>query len=334
MKEAAYYTPLEGNKVRCRLCPHHCLLTEGKRGICLTRQNVGGKLISQNYCRPISTAIDPIEKKPLFHFYPGSQIFSTGPNGCNFKCGFCQNFDISQQIHQVREIPARKLVDMVVASDTIGIAYTYAEPMIWYETIMEVGSMLREQGLVNVLVTNGYVEQRPLLDLLTLTDAMNIDIKSMNPDFYRRICKADLGPVLRTCETAKKYCHVEITNLLITDENDTLEQVGQLAEYIAVNLGADTPLHLSRYFPRYHFTRRATPERFLMAAWEKARERLEYVYVGNLPSEDKENTHCPNCNTLLIRRSGYMIHVEEEVISAPGGGKMCSKCGKRLKLII
>ncbi|HEX7511547.1 MAG TPA: radical SAM protein, partial [Chitinivibrionales bacterium] len=221
MKTASYYTPLDSTKLRCDLCPHHCILAEGKRGICLTRRNENGVLVSLNYCRPVSTAVDPIEKKPLYHFFPGSRIFSTGPNGCTFKCLFCQNCEISQDIIPTREIPAASLAEAIIRSGTIGVAYTYSEPYIWFETIMDTAPLVKNAGLKNVMVTNGFMEPAPLAKLLSVIDAMNIDIKSIRPDFYKKLCKATLEPVLRTCETVKKKCHLEITNLIIPQENDT-----------------------------------------------------------------------------------------------------------------
>ena len=251
MKEAAYYSAVsaEDKTLRCVLCPHHCFLTDGKTGICLARRNIGGILYSLVHLRPVSAAIDPIEKKPLYHFHPGSHIFSSGPNGCTFKCRFCQNCEISQTVLSVREIPSAAFVKSILDSGTIGIAYTYSEPFVWFETIMEIGAIVREHGLVNVMVTNGFMEQKPLADLLTLVDAMNIDIKSMNPAFYRRLCKARLEPVLAACETVKKKCHLEITNLIIPGENDSEKEIRLLVDWIAANLGRDTPLHFSQVLP-------------------------------------------------------------------------------------
>ncbi len=333
MKSASYYTALENSKVRCELCPHHCLLTDGKRGICLTRQNQKGELVSLNYCRPVSTAVDPIEKKPLYHFYPGTQIFSSGPNGCTFKCSFCQNCEISQEILNTREIPAERFAEAIIDSRTIGVAYTYSEPYIWYETIMEVGAKVKEAGLVNVMVTNGYMEPSPLSDLLTVVDAMNIDIKSMDPGFYRRLCKGELEPVLRTCEAVKKRAHLEITNLLITGENDSQDDVRNLADHIAASLGKDTPLHISRYFPRHKFVKPSTPEKSLLKAWEICRDKLDYVYVGNMAAGDKGNTLCPSCGTLLIERSGYFTRTTAKLTAKGPQGPACGMCGHAINMV-
>jgi pyruvate formate lyase activating enzyme len=334
-KKALYYRQKSDDRLQCELCPHHCILIEGKRGICLTRQNIGHELISLNFLRPVSMNIDPIEKKPLYHFYPGSEIFSSGPNGCTFKCLFCQNCEISQDILPVKEIPAEDFVDAIVKSNTIGIAYTYSEPYIWFETIMEVGRVIKSKGLKNVMVTNGYMEPAPLKDLLTVVDAMNIDIKSMRPEFYSKLCKAELMPVLRTCETVKKHCHLEITNLLIPGENDSTDDVSDLVKFVAENLGPDTPLHFSRYFPRYKMTAPPTDEKILLGALEIARGSLQYVYAGNVQSDAGSNTYCPSCRETLVKRRGYLIETAPG-LEARGSDKTaaCPKCGFETNILV
>jgi pyruvate formate lyase activating enzyme len=335
MKRASYFTPLENRAIRCDLCPHRCTIPENGRGICLTRENHGGTLFAANYCRPVSTAIDPIEKKPLYHFYPGSSIFSTGPNGCNFKCSFCQNHEISQQLLDVPEVKADRLLRAIAESGTLGVAYTYSEPLIWFETIMEIGPRVKELGLKNILVTNGFIEEAPLRELLPFVDAMNIDVKSMNPDFYRRICKGSLAPELRTCETAKKVgCHIEITNLLIPGENDKEEETVALARFIAESLGADTPLHISRYFPRYRMDHPPTPEQTLDRAWEVASERLDFVYLGNMRSGGKEDTRCSQCNEILVVRRGYETKVCPMLEKGVDGKAKCGKCGRGINVLL
>ncbi|HUI90662.1 MAG TPA: AmmeMemoRadiSam system radical SAM enzyme [Chitinivibrionales bacterium] len=338
MKKADYFTVVSsaGKKIRCELCPHHCLLTDGKTGICMMRKNEGGVLYTLTYCRPVSTAVDPVEKKPLYHFYPGSSIFSSGPNGCTFKCCFCQNCEISQMILPTKEIPAKKFAGMIIDSGTIGIAYTYSEPYIWFETIMEVGAMVREKGLKNVMVTNGFMEAGPLNELLTLVDAMNIDIKSMNPAFYRRLCKARLEPVLKTCEAVKKKCHLEITNLLITDENDSEKDIKGLVDYVAANLGKDTPLHFSRYFPRYKMYASPTPQESLLMAYQIAKEKLDYVYLGNVDLNKGSDTHCPSCGNLLVQRRGYSVSFCSPPLkkNPSTNTALCPKCGFRTNIVI
>jgi len=337
MKEASYYTKSADNRVTCLLCPHHCKIPEGRAGICLTRKNIGGRLISANYCRPVATAIDPIEKKPLFHYYPGSSIFSAGPNGCTFKCSFCQNCEIAQTLLDVKEISPERFVSLIGDSRTLGIAYTYSEPVIWFETIMEVGGRIRQLGLKNVMVTNGFIEPAPLADLLTVIDAMNIDIKSINPSFYRRICKGSLDPVLAACEQVKKAgCHLEITHLLIPGENDDPAETEQLANFIANNLGPETPLHLSRYFPRHKMHHELTAEWLLNRAWEIAHKKLRYVYIGNIATEDRTHTHCPVCDTLLIERAGYAVRRTPHLVrmeKSENAMAQCRKCGAQIPII-
>ena len=334
MKEAKYFKPLSDMKVQCVLCPHHCKIAEGNHGICLTRENHNGFLYSLNYCRPVSTAVDPMEKKPLYHFYPGSQIFSTGPNGCTLKCSFCQNYEISQHNLPTYELSVDEFTNAIINSNTRGVAYTYSEPYIWFETIMDVGTIVKDNGLVNVMVTNGYMEPDPLNELLTVVDAMNIDIKSINNTFYKKLCKGELGPVLRTCETVKKHCHLEITNLLISDENDSENDVKNLVEYIAANLGKDTPLHISRYFPKYKLNNKSTSEPLLFRAWELANDKLDYVYLGNVSSDEKSHTHCPSCNALLVKRSGYFTEITENLLKKSSSQCVCNKCSAEINIII
>lgn len=334
MKPARYTTNLNDKKVLCTLCPHQCVIADSKAGICMTRKNLDGMLFSENYCRPVSLAIDPIEKKPLYHFYPGSRIFSTGPNGCNLKCSFCQNHEISQSIINTSTVSEDDFVERIIQSGTKGIAYTYSEPYIWFETIMAIGPRIKQAGLVNVMVTNGYMEPEPLRKLLTVVDAMNIDIKSIKNDFYKRLCRAELGPVLRTCETVKKQCHLEITNLLITGANDTEKEMRTLVDYIATYLGKDTPLHISRYFPRHKFSAPATEIDVLINAGEIAKSKLDYVYIGNIISDAHSHTFCPNCKTLLISRSGYTIHITDALIHNPGEKGLCKTCGSTVPIVL
>jgi pyruvate formate lyase activating enzyme len=226
----------------------------------------------------------------------------------------------------------------VLRSASIGIAYTYSEPTIWFETIMDLGTLVRERGLKNVMVTNGYIETAPLADLLRVVDAMNIDIKSMDPQFYRRLCKGSLPEVLRTCEQAKKAgCHIEITNLLIPGENDSPDETRRLVNYIASSLGKDTPLHFSRYFPRYRMHHTPTPSSLLADAWNMARERLDYVYIGNSPADGRENTMCPRCGELLVSRSGYVTSITPALsikIDKSEYPPRCLKCGTPIAMVL
>jgi pyruvate formate lyase activating enzyme len=273
--------------------------------------------------------LDPIEKKPLYHFFPGRQILSLGGWGCNLGCEFCQNWSISQGI-QVRgpRVAPEELVNEAQSCRSVGLAYTYNEPVISIEFVMDCSVLARERGLKNVLVTNGFVQKKPASDLLQLTDALNIDIKSMEEDFYHKYCRAGLKPVLDFCVQAHEAgCHIEITNLLIPGLNDGQEQIRLLADWIAEHLGDKTPLHLSGYHPDYKMTRPATAA----AALERARtvciERLKYVYIGNVRSSDGQNTNCPSCGALQVSRDFYNIRV----IGANAG--KCANCGAATDII-
>ena len=328
MVEAKYWTALEAGKVRCDLCPHHCVTTDGQAGICIGSVNKEGKLYSNNYGEVVSAAVDPIEKKPLYHFFPGSVILSVGPNGCNFRCPYCQNWEISQQQTHTSFLSPKELVKNAGKDGSIGISYTYAEPLIWYEYVLECSQLAREAGLVNVLVTNGFIEETPLKELLPFIDALNIDVKSIREDFYKKLCKASLAPVLRTCEMAKKVSHVEITNLLIPGENDDKEHVTELARWISSKLGKDTPLHFSRYFPHYKFAVNATPESTVFGAYEIGKKELLYCYIGNVYSKNGANTYCPKCGNTLVERAGYSIKI------AGIKEKKCSRCGRKADFVL
>lgn len=274
-------------------------------------------------------AIDPIEKKPLYHFHPGSTILSAGPNGCSFKCKFCQNYEVSQKLIPFPEIPeisAKTIIQNIIESNSIGIAYTYTEPSIWYETIMDLSSKVKEEGLLNVMVSNGFINPLPLSYLVQMIDAMNIDIKSMNPDFYKRLCKGDLKPVLDTCIKVKKDCHLEISHLMITGENDSEQETINLVKFIEENLGKDTPLHISKYYPRYKLHNKETSDSTLLNAYKIAGDRLDYVYIDNAGIKGGGNMYCPKCSTLLIDRDNYKTEITEHVRKDKLNNTTCNKC--------
>lgn len=333
MKEAAWYRKLNGGSVECTLCPHHCTIAPDQAGRCLNRFNRNGSLVAENFCSPVSIALDPIEKKPLYHFHPGTRIFSLGPSGCTMQCRFCQNHEISQTRCAATVDSPEHLAQKIIDSGAPGVAYTYSEPFTWYETIMDVGARAKAAGLYNVMVTNGYMEPGPLAELLTIVDAMNIDIKSMTQDFYGRLCGASLKPVLRTCVAVKKKAHLEITTLLIPGENDSPEEIAQLADFVATELGPDTPLHLSRYFPRYKLMTPPTPLETLDRAYRVACERLHYVFTGNVDSGQRSNTRCPRCNATLVQRNGYTIEITSNLLRTPSG-VCCTVCDTQIPLIV
>ncbi|MFH2138620.1 MAG: AmmeMemoRadiSam system radical SAM enzyme [Candidatus Omnitrophota bacterium] len=281
--EALYYKKLEGQSVQCMLCPKYCVIKPENSGFCRARKNISGKLYSMIYGKTTSIALDPIEKKPLYHFHPHELILSVGTRGCNLGCIFCQNWHISQNPEAyLQSITSGQIIQQAQRSGSFGIAYTYNEPFIWYEFILETAKLARKNKLENVLVTNGYVNKGPLEEILPFIAAMNIDLKSIEEEFYKDICKGTLNPVLEMIKRAKKDCHVEITNLIIPTLNDSDEQIQKLSSWIADNAGADTPLHLSRYFPCYELTQPPTPIETLEKAGELAKKKLKYVYLGNV----------------------------------------------------
>lgn len=326
MKEAMFYEKIEKGFVQCFLCPHHCRIAPGKAGTCRVRKNIEGKLYTVNYARLSSWGMDPIEKKPLYHFYPGSWIFSAGSFGCNFRCKFCQNWQIAQLTEvPTEEVKAEELVEVAAKQrDNIGIAYTYNEPTIWYEYVIESAGLAKERGLKNVLVTNGFIEEKPLEEILPYVDAMNIDVKSYTENFYRDMTFGRLSPVKRTVEIAHERCHVEITTLLIPGMNDGEDEVEALAKWLS-SLRKDIPLHLNRYFPNYKLDLPPTPVETIKRAREIAMKYLDYVYMGNVSDEEGSNTYCPKCGKLLIERRGYDIKMINGEKCANLPEHMCSK---------
>lgn len=281
--EAGYYERTEFG-VRCLLCPHSCLLKHGQYGRCHARLCEDGVLYSINYGEITSAALDPIEKKPLKYFMPGSHIYSVGSFGCNFSCSFCQNYEISQCRTRSRFADPRTLVEAALRiENNIGIAFTYNEPTVGFEYVYDCAKLLKSRSpqAKVVLVTNGYINEAPLTALLPFVDAMNIDLKSFNPEFYTSICGGTLEPVKRTIEQAARKCHVEVTTLLVTGENDSLQEMEALAEYLA-SIDVDMPLHLSRYFPRYRMDKPATDLMQMRRLRDVAKGYLNRVELGNV----------------------------------------------------
>lgn len=283
MKEALYYEKLESNKVHCHLCPVECVIADTRHGACGVRINKGGILYSEIYGKITSIALDPIEKKPLYHYHPNEYILSIGTKGCNFRCDFCQNWQISQDLATpTRDITSEEVIGKAKELGSFGVAYTYNEPFIWYEFVLETAKHAKKNGLENVLVTNGYVNIKPLEELLPYIDAMNIDLKAFDEEFYAKICKGRLQPVLEVIKRASRDCHMELTTLIIPTLNDDQEEIAREVNWIYENLGPDIPLHLSRYFPCYKMKIPATPIATVERAAEIARKKLKYVYLGNI----------------------------------------------------
>lgn len=328
LKEARYWELTEGGPVHCLLCPHQCRLGEEQLGLCRVRQNVGGVLRTLNYGRVSSANWDPIEKKPLFHFHPGSLILSLGTVGCNLACAFCQNWTISQAPAGTRRMTPEEAVALAQTEPSnIGISYTYNEPFIWYEFVLDTAQLAQAAGLKNVVVTNGYVNEAPLRELLPYVEAMNIDIKAMSADFYRELCRGRPEPPRRTAEIARESgCLVEITNLVIPNWNDREEDLQALIDWVAA-LGKEVPLHFSRYHPDYQLTEPPTPPETLFRARELAQRKLSYVYIGNLWGGGGENTVCPTCRNVVVERRGFTV----SRLSVKGG--RCTFCGAEIPIL-
>ncbi len=324
MHTASYWDPAGDGQVRCGLCPHGCLIAERHAGLCGARRVIGGALWATGYGRLSALHSDPIEKKPLYHFHPGRAILSLGGWGCNFACRFCQNWQISQRIDRpAAETSPETLVDAARDQQSLGLAYTYNEPLINLEFVRDCAIAARAAGLANVLVTNGFVAEAPAAELLPLVDALNIDIKSMDDRFYRHLCRGSIAPVLRFArQAAAAGCHVEITTLLIPGLNDSAAQAGAVSAWVAAALGRRTPLHLSAYHPDYQMDLPATPPAVLARAGARCRQDLDYVYLGNVRTDDGQQTRCPGCGDVLIRRTGYRVDL------AGLAGRACRGCGR------
>lgn len=285
LKTASYFEKLAGAEVRCTLCPHRCTIKSGKAGICGVRKNIDGVLYSLNYGKISSASLDPMEKKPLNRFFPGSYVFSVGTYGCNFKCSFCQNWAISQEVPETGTTSPQMVAKTALALEkrgNIGVAYTYNEPFIWFEFVYDTCFAAFEKGLKNVLVTNGYVNPEPLKKIMPYISAMNIDVKAFNEGFYKKICNAELEPVKKTVEYAAQHCHIEITTLVIPSFNDSVEEIDKLSKWLG-SISTKIPLHLSRFFPAYKMKdKRPTPVEKLIRLQKTAEENLEFVFLGNV----------------------------------------------------
>lgn len=319
-REASWYsTAGKGSltRVHCGLCPHECVLAENDRGMCRTRVVIDGKLHTLAYGNPCALHLDPIEKKPLFHFLPGSQIVSLATAGCNLRCINCQNWQISQsKPEETRnyDLFPEQLVTETMASKVPSIAYTYSEPIIFYEYVRDCAAAAKEKQIRNVLVTAGYIKPRPLRELCKVIDGANVDLKGFSDVFYKKVCGARLRPVLKTLEIMREEgVWLEITNLIVPTLSDDLEMIKEMVNWIVENIGDDVPLHFSRFHSAYKLVGLApTPVRTLKTARNIAREAgLKYVYLGNVPGKGGEDTLCPNCGIPVIKRRGYQVSIQD-----------------------
>lgn len=331
MKEAYLYDRLENEKVRCLLCNHNCVITEGKTGICGVRENRSGILVSLVYGKVIASHCDPIEKKPLFHFLPGSRSYSIATVGCNFRCFFCQNADISQMPSDHNRIMGQDMTPEEIVEDALNtrsasISYTYTEPTIYYELAVDTARLASFKGLKNVFVSNGYMTEQCLEDMSPDLHAANVDLKAFTDEFYKEQCGAKLEPVLRTLETMKRLgIWLEVTTLLIPGLNDSKEELKEISRFLA-NLDTDIPWHISRFHPTYRLTDiPSTPPDTIQRARDLGYEAgLKYVYTGNLPGDEGEKTFCHNCGELLIDRFGFTVtknRIKEN---------LCPECGSEI----
>jgi pyruvate formate lyase activating enzyme len=325
MKTALYWHAIISGRVQCDLCPHQCRLANGQWGLCKARQAMNGELKAAGYGHVSAAHLDPVEKKPLYHFHPGTMIFSIGGWGCNLGCEFCQNWGISQQSPLPGpEYTPDTIAEQAVKSGSIGVAYTYNEPLIGHEFVSDCAQRVRANGLSNVLVTNGFVLPGPADALLPWIDAVNLDIKSMEESFYKKSCHAALPPVLDfACQARAAGCHMEITNLVIPGMNDQDGLFEQLGSWMAAHLGRHTPLHLSAYHPDYKSKNPPTPLATLEHARELCARHLDYVYIGNQVSRHGADTGCPGCHATLIERVGYSVKTAG--LTAAG---LCEGCGR------
>lgn len=328
MHEASFYTKLDQQKVQCNLCPRNCIIDIGKFGDCYARRNRDGILSSEVYGRLAAIGIDPIEKKPLYHFYPSKKILSIGTTGCNMHCVFCQNHELSQcklrKPANIYNLSPEQVIDQAnKSSNNIGLAYTYNEPTVNFEFMIESARLAKLEDMKTVIISNGYINADPLHMLLEYTDAFNIDLKAFIDTFYKKYTKSTLKPVLDTIKSiANSNKHLEITHLVIPQANSDEDEFENMCKWIANETGEDTPLHISRYFPRYEMDQYPTPPETLFAFYDIAKLYLHHVYIGNIATELHSNTYCPHCNSTLIERTLY--HTVKKNIDNSG---KCSICG-------
>jgi len=329
-REAMYYEPLRGQAVRCNLCPNRCSIAPGTRGICEVRENRQGKLYTLVYGDPCTYHVDPIEKKPLYHFLPATTAFSIATAGCNLECLYCQNWEISQarpEELQFYNMPPEGVVGLAKKYSCRSIAYTYSEPTIFYEYMYDTSKLAKAQGIRNLDITAGFIEEDPLIELCKVIDAANVDLKGFTEKFYHDVCSGELQPVLDTLVTMKERgVWVEITNLVVPTLNDDIDVISRMCDWIVDNLGTDFPLHFNRFSPRYKLRHLPyTPTQILEKARETAMEKgIKYVYVGNVYGHPAANTYCHSCGELLIQRVGFSV-LKSDVVSG-----RCKYCGARI----
>jgi len=326
MQEALFYNQLDNQEVQCLLCPHMCKPEPGSYGKCLTRINKGGRLYTESYGILSAISSDPIEKKPLYHFFPGQSILSIGSFGCNLTCDFCQNCEITRIDKKIFSRHSSRDPEDIVSKaklhqNNIGLAYTYNEPTVYYEYMIKCAALIKEYNLSNVMVTNGYINPDPLEDLFPFVDAFNVDLKSFRNLFYKNRSGASLHPVLKTIDRiARSDRHLELTFLIIPDHNDDEVEWKEMLDWISNHCGKNTILHVSRYYPYYKMDKPPTPLSTIRLFIEMAREHIDYVYPGNTPQLDN-HSYCPVCGNLLIER--FLYNADMKGITPEG---LCDRC--------
>lgn len=327
MEEKLRFYKTKDDYIECNLCPYNCKLREGKFGVCNLRTVKNNIPVVINYGEVSSANVDPIEKKPLYHFKPGKDVLSLGTFGCNMSCRFCQNYEISQSKPPTESIEIDKLISLIInIPNNIGVAFTYNEPFMWYEYIYDVAKKIKEydKNISVVLVSNGFVNKEPLMKILPFIDAINIDLKGFSEKYYNEICGASINPVLETIKIASESTHVEITTLMVNEENDSVEEICQIAKFIS-SIDKNIPLHLSRYFPKYKMNNPPTLIENMVKGREEAKKYLNYVYLGNVAGIDN-NTYCPNCGYNLITRDIYTTDIHLH-------GDKCPNCKEYVNII-
>lgn len=311
-REAILYEKM-GKALNCKICERRCVISPDKTGFCKMRENKGGKIYTLNYGAASSIAVDPIEKKPLFHFYPGTKVFSLGGVGCNFRCKYCQNWGISQaQLENIstRNLPPKEAIRLTKEYDCKSIAWTYNEPTMWFEYTLDSAKLARKEKIKTVYVTNGYMSEESFQEIKPYLDAANIDLKGLSEKFYVDLCEAHLQPVLENIiRMHEAQIHIEITNLMIPGYNDSEEDIKSLVKFMVEEVGPDVPLHFTRFFPQYQMQQLPpTDIKILEKAHQIAKDAgMKYVYLGNAPSIDGENTYCPECGEAVIKRDGFSV---------------------------
>jgi len=329
-KEAMFYAKLDNKKVVCNLCPRHCVIESGKRGFCRNRENQNGTLYSIVYNQPCSIGIEPIEKAPFYHFLPGEMRLTLATASCNQRCKYCQNWELSQKSIEELENYYKTPEDIIKTAQQENlkiICFTYTEPMVFYEYMYDIAILAKKAGIKTAVVSGGYVNTAPLESLCKVVDAIKIDLKGFSESFYQNVCGSELQPVLEACKTVKKSgVHLELVNLVVPTLNDDTTKIKQMCLWVKDNLGTGVPVHFTRFFPQYKLqnlppTPISTLERAVKIAQDAG---LKYVYIGNVPGHKNDNTFCPNCGKLLIKRQGYSI------VANNLNGSKCKYCNTKI----